>query len=66
MICVEKNTKYALWIIVNIIWWMLSICLAKFGIVDVNPLLRDAGEIILNAIIFILGLVVIFAYQDES
>lgn len=58
----EKNIKtniMALWVLVNIIWWAVSIVAGYRYFIDVNPYLGDGGEFVLNVVIFIAGILLI-------
>ena len=47
---------YSIWTFINMIWWISSFESEN----DLNPFLGDTGEFILNALVFIVGLVIIY------
>ena len=44
-----------IWIVLNVVWWVVSISLGNYNI-DINPFLDDTGEIISNSLLFLIGL----------
>ena len=57
-----KSASYLMWIGINAIWWLISV---KSDI-DVNPFLNNTGEVILNIVIFVVGLIIIHFYFKKK
>ena len=54
---------YSIWTFINVIWWISSFESEN----DLNPFLGDTGEFILNALIFIVGLLIInFCFKKKG
>lgn len=64
----EQTAKkaYIIWTVLNALWWIASI-VAGYGYgADLNPLLSNGGEIVLNAVIFLVGLLIIMILTEHD
>lgn len=57
--------KWTIWALINVVWWFSSIALGLGYNIDLNPFLGNSGEIILNTIIFGLG-VLYLDYKEKK
>lgn len=63
-----RNKAFLAWSILNLLWWVASIYNGYFRVpgVDLNPFLGDTREIILNGIVFLIGLLIINGVVQEE
>ena len=64
---IKRTCAFSGWILANILWWSASIGLGLGPRnIDVNPFFGNDGEIIINTVVFFVGLALIHIWTARE